>query len=287
MNKELGNSYKVIKAFNNNVIAIDINGQESILFGKGIGFGKKPGNSVDKGTIYEKIFILEDKENIKNFNEVVSRNDDDFIGICEEFISNIAIELNEDLNETIHIGLIDHISIALKRLSEGEVIENPFLVEIQTLYSVEFDLAKKLALELENKTDVYIPDGEVGLIALHIHSARNSGKLSNTIKYAYVGSSAIETIEELMDIKIDRKSLDYARFLTHLRFAMERILKNVENENDFLDLIKIKYRKSYKVSKEVGKLIEESLNKKVNDDEIAYMAMHIERFVKAFKSKNK
>ena len=285
MNRELDSSYKVIKAFNNNVIAIDINGKESILFGKGIGFGKKTGNLVEKGTIYEKIFILEDEENIKNFNEVVSRNDDDFIGICEEFISNIAIELNEDLNETIHIGLIDHISVALKRLSEGEVIENPFLVEIETLYSLEFDLAKRLAIELEEKTDVFIPDGEVGLIALHIHSARNSGKLSNTIKYAYVGNSAIEVIEDFMSIEIDRKSLDYARFLTHLRFAMERILKNIEVENDFLDLIKIKYRKSYKASKEVARLIEESLDKKVNDDEIAYLAMHIQRFVKAFKKK--
>ena len=283
MIRELSSSYNVIKAFNNNVVSVEFDGKESILFGKGIGFGKKKGDIIEKGTEYEKIFFIEDEQNIKNFNEVVNRNDNNLVGLCEELICQISNKLGEELSENIHVGLIDHISVALKRLADGEVIENPFLVEIETLYSDEFELAKEMAIKLEEETEIFIPDGEVGLIALHIHSARNDGKLSNTIKYAYIGSSAIETVEDLMDIEIDRKSLDYARFLTHLRFAMERISKDVKIENDFLDLIKIKYRKSYKVAKEVAIIIEEALNKKVNSDEIAYIAMHIQRFLKSYK----
>ncbi|WP_297518710.1 PRD domain-containing protein [uncultured Clostridium sp.] len=285
MIRELSSSYNVIKAFNNNVVSVEFDGKESILFGKGIGFGKKTGDRIDKGTEFEKIFFIEDEQNIKNFNELVSRNDDKFVGLCEELICEISNELKEELSENIHIGLIDHVSIAIKRLAEGEVIENPFLVEIETLYAQEFGLAKEMAVKLEIETGVFIPDGEVGLIALHIHSARNNGKLSNTIKYAYIGNSVVETVEDLMEIEIDRKSLDYARFLTHLRFAMERILKNVKIENDFLDLIKIKYRKSYKVAKEVAKIMEESLDKKVNNDEIAYIAMHIQRFLKSYNNR--
>ncbi|MGL5576369.1 MAG: PRD domain-containing protein [Sarcina sp.] len=286
MIRELNSSYNVIKAFNNNVVSVEFDGKESILFGKGIGFGKKTGDIIEEGTEYEKIFFIEDEQNIKNFNELVSRNDNKFVGLCEELIREISDSLGEELSENIHIGLIDHISIAIKRLTEGEVIENPFLVEIETLYSVEFELAKQMAIKLEEETEVFIPDGEVGLIALHIHSARNNGKLSNTIKYAYIGSSAVETVEDLMNIEIDRKSLDYARFLTHLRFAMERILKDIKIENDFLDLIKIKYRKSYKAAKEVAGIIEESLDKKVNSDEVAYIAMHIQRFLKSYNERN-
>ncbi|MGL4742141.1 MAG: PRD domain-containing protein [Sarcina sp.] len=285
--RELVNGYEVIKAFNNNVISINYEGKESILFGKGIGFGKKVGDVLEKGTKFEKIFFIEDEQNIKNFNELVNRNDSDFVGLCEELIYDISNKLEEELSENIHISLIDHISAALKRLADGEEIENPFLVEIETLYPVEFELAQELAQKLEDKSGIFIPDGEAGLIALHIHSARNNGKLSNTIRYAYIGNSAIETIEDALNIEVDRKSLDYARFLTHLRFAMERISKNIKVENDFLDLIKIKYRKSYKVSKEVAKIIEESLNRKVNDDEVAYIAMHIQRFVKSYKDRVK
>lgn len=283
MSKELRFKCKVLKAFNNNVIAIELDGKESILIGKGIGFNKKIGAVIEKGTIYEKMFFIEDQENIKNFNEVVNRNDVRLIGICEELIYTISEELGEHLNENIHIGLIDHISIALKRLASGEVIENPFLVEIETLYEKEFELAENLAKQLEVETGINIPRGEVGLIALHIHSARNNGKLSNTIKYAYVGSSVIEKIETLLNIKIDKKSLDYARFLTHLRFAMERIMKNIKLENDFIELIKIRYKKSYKVSQEVAIIIEEAISRSVNQDEIAYIAMHIQRFIKSYK----
>lgn len=274
---------KVLKAFNNNVIAIELDGKESILIGKGIGFNKKTGSIIKKGTIYEKIFFIKDKENIRNFNEIVNRNDTKLIGICEELICKIANELGETLSENIHIGLIDHIAIALKRLAEGEVIENPFLVEIETLYTKEFELAEELAHRLEQETEINIPRGEIGLIALHIHSARNNGKLSNTIKYAYVGNSVIEEVESSLNIKIDKKSLDYARFLTHLRFAVERIMKNIKLENDFIDLIKIQYRKSYKVAQKVAVIIEESIGRKVNDHEIAYIAMHIQRFLKSYK----
>lgn len=283
MSKELRFKCKVLKAFNNNVIAIELDGKESILIGKGIGFNKKIGAVIEKGTIYEKMFFIEDQENIKNFNEVVNRNDVKLIGICEELIYTISEELGERLNENIHIGLIDHISIALKRLASGEVIENPFLVEIETLYEKEFELAENLAKQLEIETGINIPRGEVGLIALHIHSARNNGKLSNTIKYAYVGNSVIEKIETLLNIKIDKKSLDYARFLTHLRFAMERIMKNIKLENDFIELIKIRYKKSYKVSQEVAIIIEEAISRPVNQDEIAYITMHIQRFIKSYK----
>ena len=284
MMRELVKSCKVFKAFNNNIVLVDIDGKETILFGKGLGFNKKNGDIIPKGTKYEKIFFIKDEQNVKNFKEVVRKNDKEFIALCEEMIYEISVELNEELNENIHIGLIDHISSAINRLAEAEVIDNPFLVEIETLYPDEFLLAEKLAKRLENYTGIFIPPGERGFITLHIHSARNNGKLSNTIKYTYICNSVIETIEDMLNMKIDRKSLDYARFLTHLRFAIERILKDLKVENDFLDLIKIKYRKAYKVALEVGKIIEESIYRKVNDDEIAYIALHIQRFVKSYKN---
>ena len=42
--------------------------------------------------------------------------------------------------------------------------------------------------------------------------------------------------------------------------------------------IKSKYKLSYKISKEVAKILINKLEKNVAEDEIAYLAMHIERF---------
>lgn len=40
---------EVVKAFNNNVVLVNIkNHQQAILFGKGIGFKKQPGDQINK-----------------------------------------------------------------------------------------------------------------------------------------------------------------------------------------------------------------------------------------------
>lgn len=279
MEISLEEDYKIIKAFNNNIVLVQSEGKEKILLKKGLGFGKRPGDEVIKGTVIEKIFTIQDQDNLRNFKELVNNIDVEFIGFCEELIYFISRELNQELSENIHIGLIDHLAFAIKRLRNNEEIQNPFLVEIETLYNREFSLAQTVARKIEKHMGVYIPDGEVGFIALHIHSARNNGKLSNTIKYSFISNTIVEHVENLLNIEIDRKSLDYARFLTHLRFAIERVITNSPITNDFTEIIKNSYRKSYKIAKSAAKILEENLEEvSIVEDEIAYLAMHIERF---------
>ena len=194
-------------------------------------------------------------------------------------MDDITDELNEELNENIHISLIDHIYYAIKRTKKKEEIQNPFLAEIETLYSKEFEMAQKISKKIKKKLNVKLPRGEEGFIALHIHSARTSGKLSNTIKYSYLSSVIVEEIEKRLNIKIDRKSLDYARFLTHVRFAIERVVANKEITNDLLDVIKERYKVSYNIAEDISGIICKTLEvESISEDEISYLAMHIERF---------
>ncbi|GFP74170.1 glucose PTS transporter transcription antiterminator GlcT [Clostridium fungisolvens] len=277
MVKKLNCDWSVIKAFNNNIVLATNNESEKILFAKGIGFNKKLGDIIKSGTLVEKIFTIEDEKNKNNFKEIVNRNDESFVALCEEIIRDISDKLGEELSENIHVGLIDHIDFAVKRLRNKEEIQNPFISEIQTLYNLEFELAKQASVRLEKELGVEIPDGEVGFIALHIHSARKNGKLSNTMKYSFINNSILEFIEEELNLKIDRKSLDYARFITHVRFACERIVTNKTIKNELKDTIKRRYKQSYKLAKEAAKVIEEQLEAEVTVDEVAYLAIHIER----------
>ena len=177
--------------------------------------------------------------------------------------------------------MIDHIAFTLHRIKNNDKIENPFLIEIETLYGKEMEIAKKAMKILEKSVGVPIPEGEIGFIALHIHSLKNRGKLSNTIKYAYLCNSAIELIEDGLRIEIDRKSIDYARFVTHVRFAVERILKNIPIKNELLPSIKKTYKESYKLAKQLTKLIESEIYLPVSEEETGYLTMHIERLKNA------
>lgn len=273
--------YKVIKIFNNNVILVNHDNKEKIIIGRGIGFGKHPEDIIQNSPLINKVFALENRDNFSKFKELITKVDDKTIGVCEEIIFMVCKELNEELDEKIHISLIDHIAFTLYRLRHNDEIQNPFLVETETLYTNEFEIARKVVTMLEKETGINIPDGETGFIALHIHSARNKGKLSNTIKYAYLSNSIVELIEDELNIAIDRKCLDYVRLVTHIRFAIERIMKNSPIKNELLGTIKRKFKNSYKLSKKVAELIENEIGIKVAEDEIGYIAMHIEKITSA------
>lgn len=268
----------VIKALNNNMVLIKEQGVEKILLAKGIGFNKKFGDILEDNLEVDKVFSIEDKKNQENLKEVYNRVDGEFVAICEEALAEISEELGEELNETIHIGLIDHLAIAMKRLKNKEQINNPFIVEIETLYSVEFEMAKKIVNKLQDKYEIDFPEGEIGFITLHIHSARNGKMFSNSIKYSYLSNKIIIYIEEKFNSKIDKRSLDYARFLSHVRFTIERVLTDTVLKNDLTEIIKKSYPVSYEIAEGASKIIEETLDKKVYDDEVAYIAMHVERF---------
>lgn len=278
MGGNLKENYHVIKVFNNNVVLVKQAGVEKVLYQKGLGFGKHADDIINGDIEVEKTFSIVDEDNCKNFDQLTCNIDKSLIALCEEIIYMISNELGEELNEKIHISLIDHISFTIKRLKTDNEIQNPFLIETETLYKREFQLAKKAMDMIERNINVSIPDGEIGFIALHIHSARNEGKLSNTIKYIFLSSSIIELIENELNISIDCESLDYARFLTHVRFAIERIINNNPIKNELLVPIRRKFKKSYEIATKAAGIIENELGIKVVEDEVGYLAIHIERF---------
>ena len=275
----------VVKVFNNNIVLVNSENKEKILFAKGLGFGKKKGSIISSGTEIAKVFSIEDQENINNFKYITRNIDSDFLGVCEEGIYEISNQLNCELNERIHIGLIDHLFVAVERLKNDKEVENPFLVETQTLYPKEYELAEMISNMVGEHCHIKFPEGEIGFITLHIHSAINDGKVSNTVKNTYLSNVIVEYVENELNIKINRKSLDYARFCTHIKFAIQRIMENTTVNNDLAKVIKDTYKESYKISENICKVIEEELKLKVSEDEIAFLTIHIERF--RISSKNK
>ncbi|WP_294372630.1 PRD domain-containing protein [uncultured Clostridium sp.] len=268
----------VSKVFNNNIVLVNSNDKEKILFAKGIGFAKKPNEVIPQGTDVEKVFVIENKENINDLKYLVDEIDNDFFAVCEEAIYKISNMIDIELNERIHIGLVDHLFFAVKRLKNNEEIENPFLIETKTLYPKAYELAKIVGRIISDYSSISIPDGEIGFIALHIYSALNGEKISNTVKNTSLLNEIACYVEKKIGMSINKNSLDYARFSTHVKFAIQRILTNNTVDNDLASIIKKAYKKSYKISEGVAKIIEENIGVLVTEEEIACLSIHIERF---------
>lgn len=269
---------EISKIFNNNVVMVNDGSGEKIFVGKGIGFGKKPGEVFKEIAKVEKVFAIEQPDHSEKFGQLIERVDNETIGLCEEIIHMISEELREALSERIHIALTDHIQFLLYRLRNKNEITNPFLMEIQTLYKQEFRIAQKAVEMLKKSTKLDIPEEETGFIALHIYAARRNNDLSETLKFTFLCNTITETIEDELGMEIDRTSLDYARFLTHIRFAIQRTLDGNPIKNELLSVTRTKLKKFFKVAGKVAKLIEEELKLKVVEDEVGYITLHIARF---------
>ena len=280
-------SYKIKKIFNNNVIlASDLGSAEEIIFiGKGIGFSRKNGEKISKDELnIEKEFKPVSGEKRENYIQLLEEVDSQVIGITEEIISMVSKKLNEELDEHIRIGLADHIAFSLKRIRDGIEVANPFLAETRTLYKEEYNLAKKAVKMIEEEFELTIPESEVGFITFHIHGARNERGVSKTLKNTSLIKELVSKIENEMGETISKESLNYARLVNHLRFALERIETESSNPNPLLDNIKDNFDDSFKLAGELAGIIKEKMDYLVPEAERGYLALHLHRLKRDLKN---
>lgn len=269
--------YIVTKVLSNNVVITQKDEEIFVLTGKGIGFGKKKGDPITEKDIIEQKFIQIKSEFKENYNRILTTVEKEIIAVSEEIIKLAVDRIGKELNSHIHIGLTDHINFAIKRMQEGINIVNPFDMEIKTMYPTEYAIAEEALELIKKRLDISLPESEKGFIALHIYSARVNQSVGETLRYTQIVKEIVEYIQKEINITIDEKSLDYIRLISHLRYALFRIDHDKPIKNVLLSSIKRQLKDEYKLSKKVCDIIAQKLDKKVPEDEIGYIAVHLSR----------
>ncbi|WP_070121755.1 glucose PTS transporter transcription antiterminator GlcT [Bacillus marinisedimentorum] len=271
--------YTVKKVLNNNVlIASHASDPEVVLIGKGIGFGKKNGETIQTDSV-EKIFTLANENEQEQYKQLLFSVDEKFIGIMHDVISYIEEQFETEVNEHIHIALTDHIAFAIKRIQQGMDLRNPFLIETQTLYPKEYKVAEDIIEKINKNYYVELPEGEVGFVALHIHSALTDRQLSEINQHSRLITSLVKMIEDQLGIRIERNSVDYLRLVRHMRHTIDRVIdgEKVQEPEKLAQLLKHEYPLCYNVSWKLIKVMQRSLNKPVFEAEAVYLTMHLQR----------
>lgn len=270
---------RIEKVLNNNVlIAEHPSYQEVILIGKGIGFNRKQGDSIDTNGI-EKLFVLKNEREQENYIKLLPYIDHDVHEVIISAIELIKQRTNSELNEHIHVALTDHLMFALTRVSQGLKVTNPFLVETKALYRREYEVAVEVVKLIKEKTGMDLPTGEVGFIALHIHSAVTNKNLSEVNQDSQLVGRLVSIVEGQLGITIDKDSIDYMRLVRHLRFAIERVKKGerVEEPEKIASLLKEEYPICYNLAWKLIKIMQQTLKLQVFDAEAVYLTMHLQR----------
>jgi transcriptional antiterminator len=273
---------QIERVLNNNVLIADHPSyQEVVLIGKGIGFNRKKGDAIDTD-LAEKFFVLKNEKVQKNYIKLLPFIDNDFLEVIITAIQLIKQRTNSELNEHIHVALTDHLMFAITRMKQGMEINNPFLIETKTLYRFEYEIASEVVEFIKEKTGIKLPVGEIGFIALHIHSAITNKTLSEVNQHSQLVSRLVAMIEVHLKIVIDKESIDYMRLVRHLRYTIERVIheEKVEEPDKITALFKEEYPVCYNLAWKLIKIMQQTLKKKVFDAEAIYLTMHLQRLQK-------
>lgn len=272
-------SIQVAKVLNNNVIIADHPvHREVVVIGKGIGFNRKAKDMIPLSAA-EKMFILTKPEEQEQYKQLVPQIDEKLIEAIHDIIQHASASGNGPLNEHIHIALTDHIAFAIKRHAQGLYIHNPFLFETRELYPEEYRMAEYAVKTIRDRIGVDLGEDEIGFIALHFHGALTNQHISEVRKHSELLSDLVRIVEEKLDYSIPRDSLDYARLITHLRFAVERVRRGeTVVEAGSLDfLLKQEYPELYSLAWTLTKMMEKRLKKPVYPAEAGYLTIHLQR----------
>ncbi len=267
------------KILNNNVvIAKHPSYEEVVLIGKGIGFGKKKGEAASFNKA-DKTFLLRNEKEKEQYVNLLPHIEEDFIDFMNDILYHIENRMGQELNEHIHVALTDHLAFAINRSQKNMQFRNPFLPEIESLYPKEYQVAMEVVTMIYDKTTIRFPEGEVGFIALHIHSAVTDKTLREINRHNQLITTLVQLVEETMEVTIDRHSVDYHRLVQHLHRAIDRVYQeeNTGDEIRLANMLKQEYPICYNLAWKLIKVMQKQLNKPVDESEAIYLTIHLQR----------
>ena len=268
------------KVINNNIIsAYEKSGAEVIVMGRGIGFKKKQGEVVPADQI-SKIFRIKSRTLAEQFKELLANMPLERVRISDEIISHAKDHLKLKLNQSIYVTLTDHINFAIERVSQGIEPQNALLWEIKRFYPQEFQLGI-YALELiQDRLGILLPEDEAGFIALHFVKAEYGTDIRDAVKFPDQMQAIVDIVERDLGILLDESSLHYERFMTHIKFLIQRIYRKelLSSEDKELSLLmQRKYPREYQCSLKVAEYIMQATGSRLSEEEIMYLSVHIRR----------
>lgn len=274
---------KITKILNNNVVISKINGEERIVMGAGIAFGKKNGQAIEKDKI-DKIFRMTSDEQERMLT-LIKELDDDVLLISQEIIVEANKLYKEPLSESIYISLTDHINYAIKRHKEGTVINNPLLYEIKRLYPDEYKIGLFGIDRIAKHFNLDMPKDEAGFIAMHIVNANMNESISNVYEITKITQCIVNLVRYHFNLDISEEELSYARFITHLKFFSQRLI-NSESLEEVMDIsllasLQRKYSESNRCVDKIGDFLKRNYNHDLSNDERVYLILHIARLLKS------
>ncbi|EMW5628214.1 TPA: PRD domain-containing protein [Enterococcus faecalis] len=278
---------KVVQSLNQNALLVMNNkGEEVVALGRGIGFGKKKGDLIDSDGI-SRIFTVQSTANEKRILETLKSIDNEIYVIAEDVVDLGEKLLDKKLNETFIFTIAKHIQFAIERDREEPIEYSPFEYQLRYLYPDEYKASEEVIKFINEKYHLNMKIQEISFFTLHfVNGMIDSEDFNDILKLSELLNKIISFIDIESGNRLKRDSIDYSRFIVHLRYFLIRTLsKSQEDKKDprmseLLSITKEMYLEETALLEKLKKKLSSDNQLSFGVDEDLYLLLHLVRILR-------
>ncbi len=267
----------ITKIFNNNIVnAVDAGGEDVILVGAGVGYLTSKGSPVDESRV-EREFHLTGLSKSGAFRVLLE---------VPYPVLRATSRVSELLDKTygiqlpaaVEVGLADHIAQSIRRIDEGIPLFNSMLWETKMTYPAEFAIALHALDVIHTEVGRKLPLDEAGFITLHLVNAGLVGDPARAMTLGTAIRTIIEIVKDDLGIEVDGSTTSSARFLTHIKFVVQRLTRNRVHHgaaSDYFTALVSEHAELYACAQHIAEYLDESFAAEVTEEERVYILLHL------------
>jgi len=270
---------ELFKPINNNIIsAIDDDGREVVIIGKGLGYKATPGAKIPQEKI-DKVFVMSNQDNMDRLKDLFASLPTEYIELTDEILTFAKTHLGKRLNEAAYFTLADHISFAVTRYKQGIEFQNILLQEVRRFYPKEYEVGMYALQQMKEKLDVEMPKDEAASIAMHILHAEYDISISDAVQATQLMDQILTVVANETGYVMSGASHYCERFFTHLRYLAQRVIQSEPlpkyHDDDFFKVLAVQYPKEMQCAELVSAMILQDHQYTLSKEEISRLTIHI------------
>ena len=273
---------RVVKVLNNSlVLALDENGQETILMGKGIGFQKASGYEFNKDEV-EKVFVLQDRSISRSIIRLAAEIDSAYFEISKTVIDYAIETYQMKLLDHIYLSLTDHVAFAVRRVKEGIVVPNFYTLEMRRFNPNEFHVGQYALAVVKERLGIELPEDEAGNIAFHFINAQIDHPYNEkNRRISELTDSVLNIVKYYYHLVYDEEKITYSRYVTHVRLFAQRLVSGQQLPEDssrlLYDQIAEVCTSEFACVDKINLFVQEQFGVSITNQEALYLVLHIHR----------
>ncbi|WP_179393780.1 BglG family transcription antiterminator LicT [Lacticaseibacillus absianus] len=271
---------RIHKVLNNNIAIVrDAQGRDQIVSGRGLAFGKRPGDEIQDAVVTQ-TFTLQTKSTAA-LAQLLAEIPYIYLQLTGQILTQ-ARQAGLDLHSGAVLTLADHLYTAVQRAQAGASVPNVMLWETQRFYPREFGVGVAALALVQAKLNVTLPADEAGFIAFHLVNAETGSEGSDAAKITQLMQETLNIVRHHFHFEPDRTTPDYSRFITHLKFFAQRLCRSeamATVDAGLLELINQRYLAPASCAQKISRFLQGRYGYTVTPAECAYLTLHIERLV--------